>query len=87
MNRLILLVSMALLGASFSAPAAAQDSDENVRYRARTEIDFEDVSVDGELTKPNGAYLLEKRKSNFNPLIRLKTDFTEEMMESVNQIR
>ena len=70
-----------------AAPAHAQDEDANVRYRKKTEIDFEDVSVDGELKKPHGAYLLDKRQSSFNPLIRMKENFNKEMTESVNMIR
>ena len=50
-------------------------------------MDFEDVSVDGEVKKPHGAYLLDKSQSSFNPLIRLKENFNQEMIESVNQIR
>ena len=69
-------------------PVMAQDADEDsVRYKKKTEIDFEDVSVDGELKKPHGAYLLDKRQSSFNPLIKLKADFNKEMIESVTQIR
>ena len=78
-----------ILSAFLAAPALAQDdeSSANVRYKKKTEIDFEDVSVDGELKKPHGAYLLDKRQSSFNPLIRLKENFNEEMVNSVNQVR
>ncbi len=81
---LSLLFSLALV-----TPVVAQDeeSEADVRYKKKTEIDFEDVSVDGELKKPHGAYLLDKRQSSFNPLIRLKENFNEEMLDSVNQIR
>ena len=80
--------SLMLTAAFLSAPAFAQDEEEpRVIYKAKTEIDFEDVSVDGELKKPHGAYLLDKRQSSFNPLIRLKENFNEEMVNSVNQIR
>ncbi len=84
------LVLTALIAIGLMAPASmafAQDEGANVRYRKKTEIDFEDVSVDGELKKPHGAYLLDKRQSSFNPLIRMKEDFNKEMRESVNMIR
>lgn len=81
---LSLLFSLAL-----ATPVVAQDEEREaeVRYKKKTEIDFDDVSVDGELKKPHGAYLLDKRQSSFNPLIRLKENFNEEMLDSVNQIR
>lgn len=88
MKRLLIFAITALLGLAVAAPAAlAQDDEANVRYKKKTEIDFDDVGVDGELKKPHGAYLLDKRQSSFNPLIRLKEDFNQEMVESVNQIR
>ena len=86
--RRTLTLLVALVGSSLIAlPAFAQDDEAEVRYKKKTEIDFEDVSVDGELKKPHGAYLLDKRQSSFNPLIRLKENFNEEMINSVNQIR
>jgi hypothetical protein len=88
MRRTLVVFLAVLLALAFAAPAMAQgDDDANVRYKKRTEIDFEDVAVDGELKKPHGAYLLDKRQSSFNPLIRLKENFNEEMVDSVNQIR
>jgi hypothetical protein len=72
----------------FSGAAFAQDdSDRRVQYKAKTEIDFEGLDVAGELVKPAGALLLDRKKASFNPLIRLRTDFNEEMKESVDQIK
>ena len=89
MRRNFIFLVALLASSALTLPAIAQDSDSEpeVRYKKRTEIDFEDVSVDGELKKPHGAYLLDKRQSSFNPLIRLKENFNEEMVNSVNQVR
>ena len=69
------------------SPATPQDNNSNVRYKQRTEIDFEDVNVEGALKVPHGSYLLEKRQSRFNPLIRLKENFNQEILDSVQQVR
>ena len=89
MRRNFIFLVALLASSALALPAIAQESDSapEVRYKKRTEIDFEDVSVDGELKKPHGAYLLDKRQSSFNPLIRLKENFNEEMVNSVNQVR
>jgi len=73
---------------SVTSVAIAQDDEEGRRviYKTKTEIDFEDVSVEGELKKPHGAYLLDKRQATFNPLIKLRTDFNPEMYQSVHEI-
>jgi len=75
---------------TLSSTAFAQDTDSDgrqIKYKERTEIDFEGVDVTGELVKPQGALTLERRKANFNPLIKLRTDFNEEMKQSVNEVK
>ena len=80
--------SLILTTALISAPAFAQDEEEpKVVYKAKTEIDFEGVEVDGELVKPQGALLLDRKRANFNPLIKLRTDFDDEMDKSVDEVK
>jgi len=68
--------------------AFGQDDEERtVKYKERTEIDFEGLDVSGELVKPQGALLLDRKRASFNPLIRLRTDFNQEMAESVDEIK
>jgi len=70
--------------------ASAQETDaegRQIKYKERTEIDFEGVDVTGELVKPQGALLLDRRKANFNPLIKLRQDFRDEMKQSVNEVK
>jgi hypothetical protein len=73
-----------------SMTAYAQDSDSagrQVKYKERTEIDFEGVDVSGELVKPQGSLLMDRRKANFNPLIQLRENFNPEMRESINEVK
>lgn len=87
--RLVVIFVAAFLFLSLSAATAFADDTEEptVRYKKKTEIDFDDVSIDGALKRPHGSYLLEKRQSNFNPLIRLKENFNKEIHDSVQEIR
>jgi hypothetical protein len=76
----------------FSLDSHADDKDDtkqerSVVYKQRTEIDFEGVEVQGELVKPQGSLLLERRNAHFNPLIKLRTDFDDEMSRSVDEIK
>ena len=50
--------------------AFAQDEDRTVTYKKKTEIDFEGVDISGELVKPQGALLLDRKRASFNPLIK-----------------
>jgi len=67
--------------------AIAQDTDRQIRYKNKTEIDFEGVDVSGHLVKPQGALLLDRKRATFNPLIKLRTDFNQEMSDSVSEIK
>jgi len=72
-----------------SGVAYADDKKEEpkVVYKERTEIDFEGVEVQGELVKPQGSLLLERKHAKFNPMIRLRTDFDDLMDKSVDEIK
>ena len=78
-----------LLTILLSTPVYAGDNEESpvVVYKQRTEIDFEGVEIQGQLIKPQGALLLERKRAHFNPLIKLRVDFDDEMERSVDQIK
>lgn len=67
--------------------AIAQENGQEVRYKEKTEIDFEGLEVEGQLVKPQGALLLDRKRASFNPLIKLRSDFNPEMTQSVNEIK
>lgn len=85
--------SLVLMSALFAAaPAFAQDEGDSgegrqIKYKEREEIDFEGVDVTGELVKPQGSLLLDRRKANFNPLIKLRENWDEEMKQSVDEVK
>lgn len=77
---------------ALATPAFAQDEDfggegREVKYKERTEIDFDGLDVTGELVKPSGALLLDRRKADFNPLIKLRQNFDVEMKQSVDEVK
>lgn len=86
MNRILGILAASVL---FATPALAQEeeSGRQIKYKERTEIDFEAVDVSGELVKPQGAVISERRKAEFNPLIRLRENFNDEMKRSVDEVK
>ena len=71
-----------------SGIAYANDEEEpRVVYKQKTEIDFEGVEVEGELVKPQGSLLLERKHAKFNPMLKLRTDFDDLMEDSVEEIK
>ena len=73
----------------FPLTAHAQDKkeDRKVIYQQRTVIDFEDVDVTGELIKPAGALLIDRKRAKFNPLIKLREDWDDEMKKSIDKVK
>lgn len=67
--------------------AHAADDETKVVYRQKTEIDFEDLEIEGILQKPQSALVLERKKANFNPLVKLRTDWNEEISQSVDEVK
>jgi len=71
----------------FLTTALAEEPTPIIVYQERTEIDFESLDITGELVKPEGNLITERTEAVFNPLIRLRTDWNEEMSASVNEIK
>jgi hypothetical protein len=96
------LLAAAVLAVSALSPARADEekspaeqSEKGVKVvreadkvvvRQRTVIDFSDVTVEGELTKPEGSYLLNRNKARFQSLIKLRKDFNPELQKSADNL-
>lgn len=80
----------ALLALALGVPAVADDrvireADKTI-VKKKTVIDFTDVAVEGELTKPEGSYSVSKRKTTFKTLIRVRDNFNPELRKSVENL-
>lgn len=64
-----------------------QQEEPQIVYKQKTEIDFEGLEIEGELLKPQGSLLLERQGAKFNPMIKLRTDFDDEMEKSVQEVK
>lgn len=91
------LASVAVVMGLWVAPAVAvaQESKDTVKiiqeedrtvFRQKTVIDFTDVAVEGELTKPEGSYVLHRKKTDFQSLIKVRENFDPELQKSVDNL-
>lgn len=74
-------------GSALAQDAETDDSGRKVTYKQKTEIDFEGLDVNGELVKPSSALVLDRKKANFNPLIKIRQDFNPEMEQSIDEVK
>jgi len=66
---------------------STEPSQKDVRYKAKTTIDFGERKVDGSVRGPVGVYTESLGDKQWNPLIRLKVNFEPEILASVAQVR
>ena len=67
--------------------ALAEEPTPIIVYKQETEIDFEAIDIEGQLVKPEGILTTERVSATFNPLIRLRMDWDEEITNSVNEVK
>lgn len=85
MRKIILIAALL-----FAQPAKAGDKteeDRKIQYKQKTEIDFSDLNIEAALVKPQGILTIERKQASFNPLIKLRKDFNQEMDQSVQEIK
>ena len=88
MKRMLLATLLTLV----ATPALAEDTvkviqeADKVVVRKKTVVDFTDVTVDGELTRPEGSYVLNKKKTRFKSLIKVRDNFVPELQKSVDNL-
>jgi hypothetical protein len=84
-------IALAAVLASLLLPLGAlaqgevQEAD-RVTYKKRTVVDFSDVTIEGELTKPEGSYLVNRKKTRFRNLIEVRAHFRPELNRTVNAL-
>ena len=71
----------------FTAHAQDKEEDRKIIYKERTEIDFESVDVTGELIKPAGALIINRKKATFPPLIKLREDWNDELKRTIDKVK
>ena len=76
-----LLVSTICISAGLllATAAAAQD----VSYKRKTVINFEDDTIEGDLKTPDGQYLEARKSMRHRSLIKIRTDFRREVLGSI----
>ncbi len=89
MKRLITgsIVALALMagGSAFAQDDVVREADKT-EYKNKTVIDFSDVTIQGELTKPEGSYLLNRKKTKFKTMLKLRANFLPELFNSTDSL-
>jgi hypothetical protein len=60
--------------------------DGNVSYKKTTEYSFDDDTIEGDLTKPDGEYVEARNKVKHSNLIKIREEFKDKVMQSVGEL-
>ncbi len=69
---------------TLATPAFAQDK--GVTYKKQTEYSFEDDTIEGDLTKPDGEYVEARKTVKHSNLIKIREEFKDKVMQSVGEL-
>ncbi len=82
-KRLFLLGLLALPLAAGSAHAADKGG---VVYEKKTVINFEDDTIQGDLTRPDGEYVEARKTVSHSNLIRIREEFRQKVLKSAGEL-
>ena len=83
--KLVGAVMLATAPAFGAGPRVVREPDK-VIVRKHTTVDFDEVTVDGELKKPEGSYVLDRSRARFGSVIRLRDNFDAELRASADHL-
>jgi hypothetical protein len=69
-----------------SEARAADEGEQGVIYQKKTVINFDEDTIDGDLTKPDAAYVESRKRVRHTNLIRIREDFREKVLSSVSAL-
>jgi len=76
-----------LLGLAATAAHAedrvVREADRTV-VRKETRVDFADQTVEGNIVRPEGNYILDRNRNRFESLVRLRSSFEPELRASTD---
>jgi hypothetical protein len=86
MKKLLLVAVLGLSGVAFAEEPAKGGGGGDVRYKKTTTIDFEDDTIEGDLTKPDGEYIEARKEVKHSNLIRIREEFKDQVLDSVGEL-
>jgi hypothetical protein len=86
MRKVLFLAFFASLLVGGTALAQAKKSEGGVTYEKKTVINFEDDTIEGDLTKPDGEYVEARKTVRHSNLIKIREEFRDKVLQSVGEL-
>ena len=76
------LIALAIIFGAVTSVAHASPPKDGARTKF---YNFDDMLIDGEVKKPTGLYVDERRRAKFGRLLRLKKSFIPDLMNTARE--
>jgi hypothetical protein len=83
--RAIFIAFLLSLPLAAAAQAAGQPAP-RVEYEKKTVIDFEDDTIQGDLTRPDGEYVEARKRVSHSNLIQIREDWKEKVLQAPDDL-
>ena len=77
-----LLLAALVLPLAGSAQEAKKSPEPRVEYEKKTVINFDDDTIQGDLTRPDGEYVEARKRVNHSNLIKIREDWREKVKQA-----
>ncbi|HWV37863.1 MAG TPA: adventurous gliding motility protein CglF [Vulgatibacter sp.] len=74
------------LTALLLATSTAAGAEEIIEYEKNTVLDFDEDTIEGDLTRPDGELVDAKRRVTHSNLVRVRESFRDQVLESVGEL-
>ncbi len=88
-NDLGIILLALFLALIFATKSYAQDvvqQEDKITYKKKTSIDFSAKTIEGELVKPEGAFVGVRKDIKFKNFIKVRANFRDKLAESADNI-
>ena len=83
---MLLVVLMPWIAAAQDKAAASSAEATAAKAQKRSEFSFEEDTIEGDLSRPDGEYIEALKKVPHSNLIRIREDFWDKAMQSVDEL-
>ena len=83
---ILLALFLALIFATRSYAQDVVQQEDKISYKKKTTIDFSDKTIEGELVKPEGAFVGVRKDIKFKNFIKVRANFRDKLEESSDNI-
>ncbi|HVP68234.1 MAG TPA: adventurous gliding motility protein CglF [Anaeromyxobacteraceae bacterium] len=86
MRVIAILLVFALPLSVRAAEQKGQSPQVQVQYEKKTVIDFEDDTIQGDLTRPDGEYVEARKRVNHSNLIQVRENWREKVLQAPDDL-